>query len=653
MSARHYVLWGAVATIFIALVGYTSPSRQYLFYTISLSLTFILFLFKRELRREISKRPLFLMLGCFALTPGFLSLDIQLSLANTFPLLMFVFAVYLGGVVCTLRQWQTFLILYISGSVAASLVSVWEFWGYFGRVNGIFEDLNFSALFALGGLISLVSLARFKSIRVGLLAFLAFLIALGLATSFSRSVLGLFIVSFSVLVGLYWRSEFRKKVIWILAGSILSLVIVNFVGFLSRGSIQFGQTSFSSLGVRTPIYAAVLQMILDCNYLQMLFGVGWGGFKALYPSYRFEYVSSGDLAHCDYLQYLLEAGIVGLVAILSLIVRFFWGVFIDLRLNAKNFILLGGAPEVLMCFIFLVHASVNFVLTVASSMFVLGFLCAKVSRDVGVFKSFGKGALLYKWGFPAFSAVLFTYLAAVYLNHISWFYYKGSASDENKVKVANIMLLLYPNNYNALGALASKLFEGAAVSGEPARSKALALSISLKESQNQLAPTRPDVYFTLGEIKRYQNQVMGDVEAFDQYVRYMTQALISNPAYTPAYLRLFELSVGSEKERLLRELYSEKICQMIFGSGDDNRAIIELLANNMDTYSGENLGRLKQLIELYNQNDIEGWRSTYHTGLDSFGCYRYNKLKLWEIGSGGKVGDKDFLLSATKLRWGS
>ena len=126
------------------------------------------------------------------------------------------------------------------------------------------------------------------------------------------------------------------------------------------------------------------QSTLKIAYDHPLIGTGWGTFESYYPAYRspLENITSGVVAHNDYVQLTSEGGIPILILQLSI----FLNILLQLRksLNSasedagfESTALLLGVSAVFM------HAAVNFIFFFAFMNIIAGLYLARVSQLIG------------------------------------------------------------------------------------------------------------------------------------------------------------------------------------------------------------------------------------------------------------------------------
>jgi len=133
-----------------------------------------------------------------------------------------------------------------------------------------------------------------------------------------------------------------------------------------------------------------------------LFGSGLGTFEYVYPLYKLNVTVAVDynFAHNDYIQFIVETGVLGLVAIISALYLFIKDTYSYMRTNLNNndsfryFVTLGAFTGV---FSILAHSFVDFNLHIPSNAVyfttLIGIIYAVNGRDYQ--NSSGTGSIRY------------------------------------------------------------------------------------------------------------------------------------------------------------------------------------------------------------------------------------------------------------------
>jgi len=174
--------------------------------------------------------------------------------------------------------------------------------------------------------------------------------------SFLIALVIFFILSFKFL------KKKRKGIIIFLILSIIILVILSFYGpeVISTRLKQISGTEFQSLIQRLNIWTGTLKA-----FIHKPWGSGIGTFKYIYPQFR---VHSDrftvNFAHNEYLQTLLELGILGFIFLIWLIYSYFKNIFLSFKEKVTGLQL--GLTCALIAL--LVHSALDFPLRIPSNM---------------------------------------------------------------------------------------------------------------------------------------------------------------------------------------------------------------------------------------------------------------------------------------------
>lgn len=243
-----------------------------------------------------------------------------------------------------------------------------------GEPTGLFINKNNNAAFIMLLILPAISYLLMNTIKDRKYWLFASVYALALVVMLQIFSRGAFVGMISAAIPLIAISLFRKSY-----GNIVTVIALTaVVTLLSVLFLDSSVKTFVHSYSRWSIWSATFQMIGDNGWL----GIGNGMFYLLYPQYRHtDDMSGGFFVHNDYLQFLLELGLPGLLLFISFIV------LILLRLRKyiahsadvnKEWFYLGIAGGTIAV---LVHSLVTFNLYKVGIFLVLGLYC---------------GALLYR-----------------------------------------------------------------------------------------------------------------------------------------------------------------------------------------------------------------------------------------------------------------
>ncbi len=153
----------------------------------------------------------------------------------------------------------------------------------------------------------------------------------------------------------------------------------------SSSSRLVSQATLSGSGVRWDIWQGSINLLSDTPW----YGNGVGTYWLLYPPYRlFSDPAGGQNPHNDYLQYLIEAGIPGLLLLVLLMgfIAYSWWKYISNRKNESNkkieaTALMAGITAIGF------HSLFTFNLGIFSILFLIGLLLGRFLFIIGQTKS--------------------------------------------------------------------------------------------------------------------------------------------------------------------------------------------------------------------------------------------------------------------------
>ncbi|MBU2713542.1 O-antigen ligase family protein [Zooshikella harenae] len=249
----------------------------------------------------------FLYLTIFSISLSFFvtsSFDKTVIYSSTF----LIPTLYITTYKSTLKNDNIFLLIILAITISA-LYSNYFFLIAPYRVSGFILDPNaYSALIYVALILSIAFISNEK-IRLLLIV----LFCLTLVETSSRSGIGLFIIACIAI--LLIKKHLTKQVFQSTCHALIILTLsfcaihfyTDFLGFnFSRKILP--NFDYGPLGVRWTIWIDSLKLFNASFPL----GTGYGTFETLYPSVRSEFYTTGTYAHNDFLQVLIEGGVVGL-----------------------------------------------------------------------------------------------------------------------------------------------------------------------------------------------------------------------------------------------------------------------------------------------------------------------------------------------------
>lgn len=272
--------------------------------------------------------------------------------------------------------------------------------------QGFFESQNSNgALINIVAILSLLFVINDEKADKTVSMYLSFILyAICCVTLFLIGSRGVFIAHltalFAIIIFLYRANDLRRVLppVCVLVLAYITSGMMNhwqvnervddlLQTYLSIEEVQDSKAG-SSIRERGLIWNSAWNMLSDTS----VFGSGYSSFHMRYPAYRsMQDTSSGQYAHNDYLQILLEFGYPGLTILLTglliLTVKLYRSIFHTTTFSRKNFepvILLLAASSVL------VHSLVSYNLYVMPVMILLClclgrycFLCSEINLEIG------------------------------------------------------------------------------------------------------------------------------------------------------------------------------------------------------------------------------------------------------------------------------
>jgi len=282
------------------------------------------------------------------------------------------------------------------------------------RSSGPFLDANVYAgillMFLLPVLVFVCIVEKNSKKKKSLYEYLCIYILFGLLAFFaadSRSALLAFIVVGTLLlckIFKEYRLTFAKRMIALIVLVCSSFLAIDLYHSANdkRGFSNFEQDE--AVQIRLEIWKSSYEMYK----LNPVHGVGFGRFKAFYKRHRskVDSVSSGDYAHNDYLQYLVEGGLIQLgffIILAGFIIKTYFELFfrkVAATQKYKNISLFALLNIVCVYFI---QANANFIFYMAPCAIIIGVILGYLSKikslaDLEFRLSKGKWFLLISLG---------------------------------------------------------------------------------------------------------------------------------------------------------------------------------------------------------------------------------------------------------------
>lgn len=363
-------------------------------------------------------------------------------------------------------------------SVGLAVWGILDFLTLHQRARAIFFDSNAYAalinLFLVPAIYSYLSAPPSEHGTQNPRLLLCTIAALALAQnmSLSRGALLTFLAVLPLLLWLARRhATFRSRYPRLLAVLVLTFVVVKMVPLSLRDEDTFvvtteQYTQDASIQARLLIWKSTWTMIEHSN---LLYGTGLGTFKTYYPAYREVGESSfGNFAHNDYLQALLEGGLVQLGFFLALAVAApIWLLFKSSRerygeewrqkLNGTNAIpdITPGLMLGIGCIS--IHALINFIHYVGPIALLTGLYLVRGWETTHVPQSLNLPKSMTKYVKPSFIKGLVIFLLAIptvaLLLDGAIFKFFGTNDSihtrlepEASLKIANLALTVRPGN---------------------------------------------------------------------------------------------------------------------------------------------------------------------------------------------------------------
>ena len=302
--------------------------------------------------------------------------------------------------------WQNLRLLLLIAAVGLALWAIWQVANKIGYGWAVGPLVDRNAFAALMNLLWFPAVFLFISNQSASKCWLKltlggglFIISMALFATTSRGgiLIWLLLLPF-MLCAIYRRTKSKQIIIVVLVIATSAYICcAQFLhsdiadrNFQIGAPVQIGSgANVGQLSKDASVNARLLmwQSTLKIAYDHPLIGTGWGTFESYYPAYRspLENITSGVVAHNDYVQLTSEGGIPILILQLSI----FLNILLQLRksLNSasedagfESTALLLGVSAVFM------HAAVNFIFFFAFMNIIAGLYLARVSQLIGKVK---------------------------------------------------------------------------------------------------------------------------------------------------------------------------------------------------------------------------------------------------------------------------
>jgi hypothetical protein len=307
-----------------------------------------------------------------------------------------------------------------------------------------------------------------------------------------------------------------------------------------------------------------------------ILGTGLGTFRFQYLHYRLpeENNTSGDLAHNDYLQILMESGPMGLIFILGWgclccwLIHRIWrasAAAVSIQQREENTVTFAMTLAVSALFL---HALVNFIFYVAPLALVAGLYLGRAHAAMAVAPPRSYELPLRGWvGRTAFatltalmSAALFTdWAASQILGSPPRWLACSLASPEQRYRVASAFSAIRPNNVMAQQTLTMSATEIALqLQASPAGLEWAGLAVESGKRWLETSVDNPFVYTHLAQLLRHYPALSSNIAPLpDSPEALLVAAIARYPAFPQNYVLLAQrLSERGEAGRALELLWT-------------------------------------------------------------------------------------------------
>jgi O-antigen ligase len=197
----------------------------------------------------------------------------------------------------------------------------------------------------------------------------------------SRAGTASFLVEMFVLLGLLLGSRKNRRAAATIGA--VCLMVAAFTAWVGTSALWRHFTSLQGW-MRLAINKDGLRMF----WQKPLLGWGLGTFTTVYPQFRSFYTSLVvNAAHNDYVQALVETGIVGFTSIVWFVVAIYRHGLRNLESWNRSWSRTLGIAALISCTGILVHSSFDFNLQIPANACVFYFLCAVATRTPSISES--------------------------------------------------------------------------------------------------------------------------------------------------------------------------------------------------------------------------------------------------------------------------
>jgi O-antigen ligase len=211
-----------------------------------------------------------------------------------------------------------------------------------------------------------------------LVGFAGVVMAGSIVLSQSRAGTASFLVEMALLLGLLLGSRKNRRAVATIGA--VCLMVAAFTAWLGTSAMWRHFTSLQGW-MRLAITKDGLRMF----WHKPLLGWGLGTFTTVYPHFRSFYTTlSVNAAHNDYVQALVETGIVGFTSILWFMVAVYRHGLRNLQCWSRSWSRTLGIAALIGCTGILVHGVFDFNLQIPANACVFYFLCAVATRTPSI-----------------------------------------------------------------------------------------------------------------------------------------------------------------------------------------------------------------------------------------------------------------------------
>lgn len=512
------------------------------------------------------------------------------------------------------------------------------------RIEGFLDDANSYAAIQYIFSILLFSLIYCHTLEKPLFRRVIWLIqwlvitALFLTQSRSGILLWLFFISIIFIYSFIkrpvdpWKRVVRPIILITLLAFTCVKILIFFIDKPLDGSIFTDRLATYSMETRYQIWKPTLELIEEKPLL------GWGlkSFQSLYPSIRKEYTTTGSVAHNDYIQFMLEGGV---VLLLFLLMFLGYHLYILSRLFSRE----RRRPDDLARFelimmllaniVLLLHSITNFSFYTLQLCILSGVIFARsysLATNIGLIKQpmlieftrVRRGILVL-----LLSTIIFIILYRALLG----FLFLDPERDAITRSLSTNMSLLVnlsavtPNDpllTTRMAAILTSRVSG--VSDIETKKRILNHTISIMKASIKAYPYHAGLYTNLGSILNFAyTQFPADREHYKQYADLWMKSIETNPVYFPPYQKLYDDLVSKKQYREALSLLERVIPW--FKSGKISNENL-LLLHEVLIYLGEKTGdELLPYYEKLSRSANQGDDKAYHDTLGEINQRLKNK----------------------------